>query len=77
MSKQFYLLIIINKMNSNLTTKVYLNNLKEDWIIDRIRKEWYQFNNVISTNNLLSSNIVWLIAPWSTNVIINQTIKYT
>jgi glycosyltransferase involved in cell wall biosynthesis len=62
-------------MNSNLTTKVYLNNLKEDWIIDRLRKEWYQSNNEISTNNLLSSNIVWLIAPWSTNVIVNQAIK--
>lgn len=44
--------------------KIYLNKIKEDWIIDRLRKEWYTNNKKISTSFVSNSNIVWLIAPW-------------
>ena len=30
--------------------KVYLTNLNESWIVDRLRDEWYQYNNTISVD---------------------------
>ena len=32
--------------------KVYLTNLNESWIVDRIRHEWYQHNTSISTESI-------------------------
>ena len=43
---------------------VYLNKIKESWIIDRIRKDWYENNKDISTNYIRQSNIFWIISPW-------------
>ena len=44
--------------------KVYLTNLNESWIVDRLRKEWYEHNPSISTEKIKESDIVWIIAPW-------------
>ena len=44
--------------------KVYLTNLNESWIVDRLRKEWYQHNPSISTEKIKESDVVWIIAPW-------------
>ena len=44
--------------------KVYLNQINEDWVVDRFRKEWYQFNSEISSEKINNSDIVWIIAPW-------------
>lgn len=44
--------------------KIYLNKVKEDWIIDRLRRDWYFDNKEISTKFKISSNIIWLCAPW-------------
>jgi glycosyltransferase involved in cell wall biosynthesis len=44
--------------------KVYLNKINEDWIIDRLRSEWYKENQNISTNKTKNSDIIWIIAPW-------------
>ena len=44
--------------------KVYLNDPKENWIVDRIRKEWYENNSDISTEDINSANILWVVAPW-------------
>ena len=44
--------------------KVYLNSVSEDWIVDRLRKEWYQHNKEISTKFTSKSNIIWIISPW-------------
>ena len=44
--------------------KVYLTNLNESWIVDRLRQEWYQHNSSISTESIKKADIVWVIAPW-------------
>ncbi len=44
--------------------KVYLNNPQESWVVDRFRKEWYENNPNISTENPLEADIIWIIAPW-------------
>ena len=44
--------------------KVYLSNINESWIIDRIRKEWYKANSDISTKMIMRSEIIWIISPW-------------
>ena len=61
--------------------KIYLNKASENWVIDRMRKEWYQYNND-SFKNFLSCNIVWIISPWTfKNInfkfISNKKIVYT
>ena len=42
--------------------KVYLTNLNESWIVDRLRKEWYE-HNLQLTEKIKESDIVWIIAP--------------
>ena len=44
--------------------KVYLTNLNESWIVDRLRQEWYQHNSSISTESIKKADIVWIVAPW-------------
>ena len=44
--------------------KIYLNQVHEDWVVDRFRSEWYQSNIDISTEEIKESNIIWIIAPW-------------
>ena len=44
--------------------KVYLTNLNESWIIDRLRSEWYQYNSAISVESIKKSDIIWIVAPW-------------
>ena len=48
--------------------KIYINNLSEDWVVDRFRKEWHYYNSNEIVNNLFSANILWLIAPWTFNM---------
>lgn len=45
--------------------KIYLNNLNENWIVDRFKSEWYKFNKDISTRFYLNADIIWIIAPWT------------
>ena len=44
--------------------KVYLSKINESWIIDRIRNEWYEKNNIHSTKFINKSDIIWIISPW-------------
>lgn len=44
--------------------KVYLSKINESWIVDRVRKEWYESNKNISTKFIRNSSIVWIISPW-------------
>lgn len=48
--------------------KIYLNKIRENWIVDRFYKEWYKYNSNISTKFQIRSDIIWLIAPWVNNV---------
>ena len=45
--------------------KTYLNKANENWVVDRFRKEWYQYNREISTSSIRKSNLVWVISPWT------------
>tara|TARA_B100000902_G_scaffold351716_1_gene361884 strand:+ start:1752 stop:2687 length:936 start_codon:yes stop_codon:yes gene_type:complete len=49
--------------------QIYLNKISENWIIDRIKKEWIRNNKYISTKYIKTSNIIWIIAPWNWNAI--------
>ncbi len=44
--------------------KVYLSEINESWIIDRVRDEWYKSNQEISTENIHESDVIWIISPW-------------
>ena len=45
--------------------KVFINNIDENWIVDRLRKEFYEDNQDILTNNIKDADILWIIAPWT------------
>lgn len=45
--------------------KIYLNQSKENWIIERLRREWYQYNSTISTKLKSRADILWIISPWT------------
>ena len=51
-------------MDTEQSLKIYINQVNEDWIVDRVRKEWIKFKNPY-TKFLQFSDIVWLIAPWA------------
>ena len=44
--------------------KIYLSKINESWIVDRVRKEWYQHNEKVSTEKIKEADILWIIAPW-------------
>ena len=49
--------------------RVFLNKLNENWVVDRFRSEWYQYQSEISENNVRNSDVIWIIAPWTWNKI--------
>ncbi len=44
--------------------KIYLSKINESWIVDRVRKDWYNNNKDISTKFISRSDIIWIISPW-------------
>ena len=44
--------------------KIYLSKINESWIVDRVRKEWYENNKDISTKYISNADILWIISPW-------------
>ena len=55
--------------------KIYINHADENWIVDRFRKEFYEHNSIISTENIADADIVWVIAPWSWKKIPRKYLK--
>lgn len=45
--------------------RLYVSKINESWIVDRLRKEWYEHNSDISTKFLNRSDLIWLISPWT------------
>ncbi len=45
--------------------KIYLNSLKESWVVDRLKDEWLEYNKNLTTNSIKECDIVWIIAPWT------------
>ena len=52
-------------MNNNYEYLIYLNNVRENWIVDRTRKEWHQSQSKVSTRFVSRADIIWLIASWN------------
>ena len=44
--------------------KIFISNLNESWIIDRMKEEFSNYNPDIVTDNIKESDIIWIIAPW-------------
>ena len=44
--------------------KIYLSKINESWIVDRVREEWYEHNQNLSTEKIKDAEILWIIAPW-------------
>lgn len=55
--------------------KVYLNSPKENWIVDRFVKEWKKYNKLNSTNFIKTSDIVWIISPWTYEKLPKKVLK--
>ena len=45
--------------------KIFINDAKEDWIVDRFKKEFSDYNQELFTNEVKDADIIWIIAPWS------------
>tara|TARA_X000001036_G_scaffold437829_1_gene484113 strand:+ start:1543 stop:2472 length:930 start_codon:yes stop_codon:yes gene_type:complete len=45
--------------------KIYINEAKESWIVDRFRSEFINNNQNICTENIAEASLVWIIAPWT------------
>ena len=39
--------------------KVFINDIDENWIVDRLRKEFYEDNQDILTNNIKDADILY------------------
>ena len=44
--------------------KIFVNSAGENWICDRARSEFYNFNPEIATDAIQAAGLVWVIAPW-------------
>ena len=55
--------------------KIYLNNVKESWIIDRLRSDWYRYNTSNAINNPYFADIIWIISPWVWKKISKKQLK--
>jgi glycosyltransferase involved in cell wall biosynthesis len=48
-----------------MSNKVYVLAPKENWIVDRFVKEWYEDNADISVVNPNDADVIWLLADWA------------
>ena len=44
--------------------KIFMNKAGENWILDRIHKEWYEHNPSVATMDIDGCDVVWLMAAW-------------
>jgi len=45
--------------------KIFINDAKEDWIVDRLKNEFSVYNPKLFTNEAKDADIIWIISPWS------------
>ena len=45
--------------------KLYINNAKENWVVDRFVKEWNKENYKTVSTLVRNPDLIWLIAPWT------------
>jgi glycosyltransferase involved in cell wall biosynthesis len=44
---------------------IYINRAKENWVVDRFRREFNEYNHKTSNNYFFGNKLIWLIAPWT------------
>jgi len=44
--------------------KIYINNANENWIVDRLKEQWYQYFPDTIPKDLNDLDVFWLLAPW-------------
>ena len=44
--------------------KIFSLAPKENWILDRIISEWEQLRPNLSTKDINSADLLWVISPW-------------
>lgn len=45
--------------------KIYINELNENWIVDRFISEWKLYNPKTFVSDPSDCDIIWVIAPWN------------
>jgi glycosyltransferase involved in cell wall biosynthesis len=55
--------------------KIFMNNPREDWIVDRIRGEWYRNNESTATEDINLCDTIWIAAAWQWSLIPTQLLK--
>ena len=45
--------------------KIFINNAKENWVVDRFIDEWNTYNFKQTKQPYVGNDIIWLIAPWT------------
>ena len=45
--------------------KIYANAPNENWILDRYKKEWSEYNSEYSTSDPASADILWMLDSYT------------
>ena len=45
--------------------KIYINNPKENWVVDRFMEEWISYNRHFHTDKIKDADLIWIISPWT------------
>ena len=49
--------------------KIFLNNPRESWIVDRIRQEWLENNPEVSTEKIEECDVLWIGIKYHNNTL--------
>ena len=55
--------------------KIYINSADEDWIVDKFKHEFLDFNSQIITHNIQDADIIWIISPWTWKQLPKEKLK--
>lgn len=55
--------------------KIYALPPHEDWIVDRLVDEWKSWNSDVSTGDMETADIIWLLADWCWQKIPHNLLK--
>lgn len=55
--------------------QLYINNAKENWVVDRFIDEWNYYNFKQSSTYFFGKKIIWIIAPWTWQKLPKRVLK--
>lgn len=56
--------------------KIYINSADEDWIVDKFKQEFLEFNSHLITHDIQDSTIIWIISPWTWKQLPKEKLKF-